>query len=379
MRILVAPDKFKGSLGAREVALEIANGLRQALPGATINLLPLADGGEGTAAIIAEALGAEWVTCAAHDASGAAITAGYAWLPDSASAIMDLSETAGRSGATSILRDPLHANTVGVGEMMLDATRRQAKEIIVGLGGSVTNDGGFGLARALGFRFFAGEIELRNGPAELIGLTRIARTVETFAAESLVSRPRIIAAADVKNPLLGPRGATQIFGRQKGASDDVVETLERALTRLAEVVMRDLGCDFRERPGAGAAGGLGFGLASFWGAEIRPGFEVVAQRVGLEAAIERADIVVTGEGSLDGQTLEGKAPFGVAQLARRKRKPVFAIVGRASGDRAVREVFDDVLTLATGQVTDEEAIRRAKELLRERAAELGRKLAQARR
>ncbi len=181
---------------------------------------------------------------------------------------------------------------------------------------------------------------------------------------------KIIAAVDVRNPLLGPRGATRIFGPQKGGTVDQLETLEGALTRLADVVSRDLGCDLRDTAGAGAAGGLGFGLMSFCRAEVKPGFDVVAEFIGLRSAIEEADVVITGEGRLDEQTLEGKAPAGVARLARQLGKPVFAIVGSGSETPAVRALFNGVLVLARAGITLEESITRASELLQERAREL---------
>jgi len=367
VRILIAPDKFKGSLGARDVAESIAAGLRDVLPDATIDLIPVADGGEGTAEVVAEALGAEWVITRAHDALGRAVEARYAYLPNRKLAVMEMSEVAGMRRLQTGERDPLRASTFGVGEMLIAATERGAEEIIIGLGGSATNDGGWGMARSLGFRFSGAEI----------------RTVESLAGigeQNLLEPParlklaRIIAAADVRNPLLGENGATRVFGPQKGVSVEQVATFERALTKLADAVARDLHVDFRETPGAGAAGGLGFGLMTFCGATVRPGFDLVAEILDLQAAIQRADIVITGEGNLDRQTLEGKAPAGVARLARQMGKRVFAIAGCATGDATVHEMFDGVLVLATPPITREEAMTRGKELLRERGRELGRTL-----
>jgi glycerate kinase len=368
MRILVAPDKFKGSLCAREVAESIAAGLRDVLPDAIIETIPVADGGEGTAEIIRDACGGEWVTCEAHDALGRAITVRYVWLPDRKLVVMEMSEAAGLARIAPSERDPSRANTYGVGEMLLDATQRGAREIIVGLGGSATNDGGFGTARALGFRFLSKNNTEITGPvSDLLGLQRISLPRD-------LRLPRVTGAADVRNPLLGERGATRTFGRQKGATPDQLEVLEEALARLADVVARDLGCDFRETAGAGAAGGLGFGLMSFCGATFRPGFDLVAEMLDLGVSIQRADVVITGEGSLDDQTLEGKAPAGVAQLSRKLGKRIYAIAGRAAENSAVLEVFDGVYALVTPSITGEEAMSRTKELLRERARELGRSL-----
>jgi glycerate 2-kinase len=359
MNILIAPDKFKGSLTAREVADNIAIGLRDVLPDAKIDIVPMADGGEGTAEVISDALGGKWLTMSAHDARGREIEARYAYIDNRKLAVMEMSETAGMRRLQPSDYDADLANTFGVGEMILDATRNGAREIIIGLGGSATNDGGFGMARALGFRFLEQEQELTGGVSELLRLTSIK-------APSL-SLPKIVAAVDVRNPLLGENGATRMFSPQKGATPDQIGMLERALTRLADVVARDLQVDFRDEPGAGAAGGLGFGLMSFCGAMVRPGFDIVAEAVGLERKIEDVDLVITGEGSLDRQTLEGKAPAGVAQLARKLGKRVYAIVGRASEDRPARELFDGVYELGG-------SIPQARELLRERAREVAKDL-----
>jgi glycerate kinase len=189
-----------------------------------------------------------------------------------------------------------------------------------------------------------------------------------------LSGSKIIAAVDVRNPLLGQNGATRIFGPQKGATEDKIDALEQALARFADVVAERFGFDYRNEPGAGAAGGLGFGLLSFCGAEIRPGFEIVAKTVGLEAKIKDADLVITGEGSLDRQTLEGKTPAGVARLARKLSKRVFAIVGRASEDRELREMFDGIYQNARPGMSQQENMKRAAELLSENARELAKEL-----
>ncbi len=378
MRILIAPDKFKGVLTAREAAENIAQGLRDALPDAKIEMVPMADGGEGTAEVICNAYGGSWLQCKAHDPLGREIDACYGWISDNKLAVMEMSEAAGMRRLSESERDPVRANTFGVGEMISDASDRGAKEIIIGLGGSATNDGGFGMARALGFRFLAGTKELTEDISELQNLTEIKAPVaagvspanSTTQPARLPLQLKITAAVDVRNPLLGKNGATRVFGPQKGAIEDELEILERALTRLADVIAEEFGFDYRDQPGAGAAGGLGFGLMSFCRAKIRPGFDVIAESVGLEPKMKDADLVITGEGSLDRQTLEGKTPAGVARLARRLGKPVFAIVGRAINDREVREVFDAVYENTRPGMSQEENMRCAPELLRENAREL---------
>jgi glycerate kinase len=372
MRILIAPDKFKGSLSAQQVAENIALGIRDVIPDAQIEIAPVADGGEGTAEVICKARGGEWVTCHAHGPLGNPIEARYVWLSENASAVIEMSEAAGLRALKDGVRDVLRANTFGVGEMLLDGAKRGAREIVVGAGGSVTNDGGFGMARALGFRFFDQQDNEIEKTVDLISVVRIEAPVaagvsparQPASASGGPLQIRIAAACDVKNPLLGENGATRTFGPQKGATPDELEILERTLTRLADTVTRELGCDFRSNPGAGAAGGLGFGLMSFCRGELRPGFDVVADVVELEEKIRSADVVITGEGKLDRQTLEGKAPAGVALLARKFGKRVFAVVGRAAPDQQVRDTFDGVYELGG-------SIPQARELLRERARELG--------
>jgi glycerate kinase len=217
----------------------------------------------------------------------------------------------------------------------------------------------------LGFRF------LNSDRVELIGPVSDLQDLEHIWSPPDLGLPRVTVAVDVRNPLLGARGATRTFGPQKGVTSDQLEVFEEALARLADVVARDLGCDFREAAGAGAAGGLGFGLMSFCEATIRPGFGLVAGMLDLGAAIQRADVVITGEGSLDDQTLEGKAPAGVARLARERGKRVFAIVGCATEYASTRELFDGIVVLARLPITREESITRTAALLRERARELG--------
>jgi glycerate kinase len=369
VRILIAPDKFKGSLNAREVAENIAKGLRDELPDAKIDIVPMADGGEGTAEAICDARCGSWLKCKAHDALGRTINAHYAWLESGKIAVMEMSEAAGMRRVSEGERDPVDVTTFGVGEMILDAANRGASEIIIGLGGSATNDGGFGMARALGFRF---DYE-HDHEHEKMCVTDLLKLNGIEKPKDL-KLPRIIAAVDVKNPLLGKNGATRVFGPQKGASKKEIEILERALARLADVMTKEFGFDYRDEPGAGAAGGLGFGLMSFCGAKVRPGFDVVAEAVGLESKIKDADVVITGEGSLDRQTLEGKTPAGVARLAQEFEKPVFAIVGRATKDREVRKMFDGVYENARPGMSQEENMRRAAELLRENARELAQEL-----
>lgn len=370
MKILIAPDKFKGTLTASEVGDAIATGLREVLPDAEIDLAAMADGGEGTADAICQAMSCSRAECKAHDPLGREIEAHYGWLEKPPAAIMEMSEASGMRRLRPNELNPKVTTTFGVGEMLLDATKRGAKEVIIGLGGSATNDGGFGMARALGFQFIGTGGQKLDGfkPSSLQQLEQIERPANLKLPEN------VRAAVDVKNPLLGENGATRVFGPQKGVTPHGIDDFERALKRLADVVANQFGFDYRNEPGAGAAGGLGFGLMSFCNAKIQPGFELVAESVGLERKMKDADVVITGEGSLDRQTLEGKTPAGVASLARKLKKPVFALVGRATDDPQVRKLFDGVYTNARPGMSIEENMKRASEFLQDNARQLAMEL-----
>ncbi len=361
MKILIAPDKFKGSLSAVQAARAIRRGVETALPDAECRELPMADGGEGTAEVLCAAAGGEWLSAPAHDALGRPIEADYAWLPG-AVAVINMSEASGLWRLTAEERDPLRASTFGTGELIADARRRGARKILVGLGGSATNDGGIGMAAALGWRFAdqAGQ-PVEALPVYLPMVVQIHRPADAPLAEMVVM-------CDVTNPLLGSRGATAIFGPQKGADEQKRPILEAALAHLADLAAHELGNDFREVPGAGAAGGLGFGLLTFCPAELRSGFEAIAEAVGLREAIAASDLVITGEGCLDGQTLEGKGPAGIGVLARQLGKPVLAFGGQVLGSEALGQIFDGVFALKDDTITVETAIREAANLLEAKTA-----------
>ncbi|HEY4282390.1 MAG TPA: glycerate kinase [Chthoniobacterales bacterium] len=364
MKILVAPDKFKGCLSAHDVAKEISAGVHAALPRAEIGLLPIADGGEGTAEVIRQALGGTTVNCPAHDALGRIIQCRYTMIEDRKLAVMEMSEAAGMRRLKESEQNPMHATTFGVGQLVLDAARKGAETIIVGLGGSATNDGGFGLARALGYRFFDGEgIQVRIAISKL-------RTLKIIDVPKNLSLPPIIGAVDVQTPLLGRHGATRVFGPQKGVTNAELPILEKCLKRLAKVASRQVRPFNLRTPGAGAAGGLGFGLIVFARATLQPGFDLVAEMIGLESKIRNADIIITGEGRLDGQTLKGKGPAGVATMAREHGKRVFAVVGEARDQEKVGDLFEGIYQLAQPGSDRAENIARARELLRKRSADM---------
>ena len=361
MKVLVAPDKFKGSLTATQAAGAIRRGLEAGLPGVRCRELPIADGGEGTAEVLCEALGGQWVSTEAHDPLGRPLAAGYAALPDGV-AVIAMSAASGLWCVPPGQRDILRASTFGTGELMVHALAHGARKILLGLGGSATNDGGIGAAAALGYRFLdrAG-LPLDPLPIFLPGLARIIPPTEDW--------PEVVAMCDVSNPLLGPRGATAVYGPQKGGDARTLPQLEAALAHLAAVMRTDLGCDFRDVPGAGAAGGMGFGLMSFFGARLCSGFEAVAAAMHLEEAVAGSDLVVTGEGCLDSQTLDGKGPAGVAALARKLGKPVLAFAGSVRDAGALARVFDGVFAIQEDTMPLEVAIRDAESLLEQKAAQ----------
>ncbi|HEY0793956.1 MAG TPA: glycerate kinase [Chthoniobacterales bacterium] len=377
MRVLISPDKFKGSLGAGEVATAIAAGLRDAnLAGRhlVVEERPVADGGEGTASVLCEALAGRWVECPAHDALGRAISARYALsrTDGESLAILEMSDPNGLWRIDEKERRVLLSSSLGTGEVLMHAlTHSHADRVVLGIGGSATNDGGLGFASALGFGFYgsAGE-PIAPLPIHFLKVARIDLPPVPWPWTG-----RVTAMVDVSNPLLGENGATRVYGPQKGVVTQAeAESLEQGLEHFANLAAATFGKDFRAAAGAGAAGGLGFGLLTFAQAELRPGFATVAELLGLERRIAETDLVITGEGGMDAQTLNGKAPFGVAQLAQKHGKPCVAFAGRVdpSADLDLRRHFFDLISLANADTPPAEAIRCAPELLRARAAEFAR-------
>ena len=374
MKILLAPDKFKGTLSADRVCELIEAGLRTVLPGAAIVSCPIADGGDGFAEVIRAQLGGLWVKCEVHDAIGRPLRARYALCGDTA--VMEMSEASGIRHIPEGMRDIWSANTYGTGQMMRHAIEQHhVRRIIMGIGGSVSNDAGCGMAVALGVRFFdaAGE-RLEPMPKQLIRCASIDDSGK-------IPLPEILVACDVDNPLLGNQGAVRVYAPQKGAAEADLPALESMLGHLVELTH---GEQVSRMPGAGAAGGLGFGLVQFGGARLVAGFELVAAETGLLEKIRGCDVVITGEGKLDAQTLRGKGPAGVARMARAAGKPVAVIAGivdfsglsgRAErAEREAAELFDHICALHDGSRPLEQTIRRGEALLMEKSAELAREL-----
>ncbi len=368
MRVLVAPQEFKGSLRGREAAEAMARGLRRALPDTEIDLVPVADGGPGTLDALVEAPAGRLFEADVHDPLGRSRRARWGVLGDGGSAFIEMAEASGLTLLRPEERDPGRASTFGTGELLRAALDAGYRRIVIGVGGSATNDGGAGLAQALGARLLDDRgRELPPGGASLARLARI----DAAGLDPRLRDAELIAAADVTNPLCGPDGASILYGPQKGASEAVARELDAALARYAEVVKRDLGVDVAGVPGAGAAGGLAAGLIAFCDAQVRPGFDVVAEAVGLAERVHWADLVVTGEGRLDRQTSFGKAPAGVARLAREAGRPVVAVVGSVLDGEASRP-FDAIFALTPDLTPADEALSRAAELVAQAAEKAGR-------
>ena len=328
MRVLVAPDKFRGTLTARQAAEAVATGWRRTRPEDRLDLAPMADGGEGTMAALVDALQGEVVRVTVSGPRDEPVEAafGIAEATQGRVAIVEMASASGLELLSARRRDPRLTTTRGTGELIAAALDRGPLRLIVGLGGSATNDGGAGMAQALGVRLRDERgREIEGGGLALAGLAH----VDVTGIDRRLRAVTCVAASDVDNPLTGPAGASAVYGPQKGASADDVVVLDRALAHLAAVVARDIGVDLRDEPGAGAAGGLGFGLMAFLGAHVRPGVDVVADALGLHARMAAADLAITGEGKLDAGSLRGKVPAGIVGLGRDLAVPVAIVCGEA--------------------------------------------------
>ena len=328
MRVLVAPDKFRGTLTAVQAAEAVEAGWHRRRPGDEIVLVPMADGGEGTMEALIGALGGQKVSITVPGPLGDPTPAPFALVPtaDGMLGVVEMAQASGLGLIGQERRAPRRTSTRGTGELMVAAIEGGARRLLVCLGGSATNDGGAGMASALGVRFLGvrGD-ELSPGGEALLQLTRIDASLLHHGLAGVA----VIGACDVDNPLTGPAGASAVYGPQKGASPDDVWVLDRALGHLAAVVHRDLAIDLKDEPGAGAAGGLGFGLMAFCGARLRRGVDVVMEALDLPARVAGADLVLTGEGSLDAQSLRGKVPAGVLGAASAAGVPAAVVCGRA--------------------------------------------------
>lgn len=370
MKLVIAPDSFKESLSASAVAQAIASGWLRVYPDAEVLCCPMADGGEGTVDAVLAVTTGERRECTVAGPLGAPVQAHWGWLPDQ-QAMIEMAAASGLHLVPAAERDVRLASSYGTGELIRAALDAGARRIVLGLGGSATNDAGAGLLQALGVRFLGADgNELAPGGAALARLQHIDLT----GLDTRLAQVEVMVAADVDNPLCGPKGASAIFGPQKGATPLQVAQLDRALAHFADVMAATLGDDVRYHPGVGAAGGLGFAAKAVLKAQFRPGVELVAELCGLAQMLRDADLVITGEGRLDGQSLHGKTPVGVARLARSVGVPVIALAGSLGEgyQRLYAEGIGAAFSLAPGPLTLEQAMQDAGAQLAARAADLAR-------
>ena len=374
LRIGIAPDSFKGSLTALEAAACIERGLKNVLSGISVTKVPMADGGEGTVQAVIEATGGRRVTRTVNDPLGRRIRASFGLTGDGKSAVIEMAASSGLALLKPRERNPRLTTTYGTGELIRHALKLGVKDILVGIGGSATNDGGTGMARALGVKFLdASGRSLPEGGGVLDKLARI----DMSRLDPRIAGARIDVACDVDNPLVGPRGAAQVYSPQKGASPAVVKELDANLRQFARVVKKDIGMDVLRIPGSGAAGGLGAGLMAFAGGTLRPGVDIVIDIVGLKRRIKGCDLVITGEGRMDGQTVFGKTPAGVAKTAKGLGLPVIAICGSLGPnvERVHKVGIDAYFSALEGPVEETDLPERGPDMLVRCAEQVGRMMA----
>lgn len=329
MKIVVAPNSFKNSLTAVEVSEAIEQGIREIFSEAEIIKIPMADGGDGTVQCLVNAIGGEILEEKVIGPLGNEVFAFYGILADKKTAVIEMAAASGLTLVPENKRNPLITTTYGTGQLIKAALNQGCRKMIIGIGGSATNDGGAGMVQALGVKLLDREgKEVGFGGRELKKIVKI----DISCMDKRLSDIKILVASDVNNPLCGPQGASRIYGPQKGATPEIIEELDKSLAYFAELIKRDLNKDVKDIPGAGAAGGLGASLMAFLNAELRPGIEIMIEAVKLEQAIKDADLVITGEGKIDSQTIYGKAPIGVAKIAKKYNIPVVAVAAIVSDD-----------------------------------------------
>lgn len=355
MKVVIAIDSLKGSLSSMEAGMAIKDGILAAKPDAEVIVKPLADGGEGTTDALIEGMNGERIDLTVTGPMHTPVDAYYGYLKDTNTAVMEMASAAGITLVPDSEKNPLLATSYGVGEMINDAIQRGCRNFIIGIGGSVTNDGGIGMLKALGVRFLDenGEDAGEGGQA----LAKVAR-IDVSGMNPLLKECHIQVACDVNNPLCGENGSTYVYGPQKGVTEDMKKTLDEAMAHFARVTSETLENDYMNIPGAGAAGGLGYAFLAYTGAALTPGIELILDAVELEEELFGADVVVTGEGRLDFQTAMGKAPVGVARLAKKYNAKVIAFAGSVTKEATAcnKEGIDAFFPILRGVCTLAEAM-----------------------
>jgi glycerate 2-kinase len=362
VKVVVAPNAFKGSLTASQAAAAIARGVREVMPDAEIVEVPVADGGDGTVEALVAAKHGEYRSVEVQGPLGDPVTAQYGLIDSGRTGVVEMASASGLTLIPTERRDPRQASTYGFGQLLEAVRRDVVSEIVAGIGGSATNDAGAGMAQALGYRLLdAGGVDLERGGAALARLARI----DSSGFDRRWLSVKVNVACDVTNPLTGPRGASAVYGPQKGADPQAVRELDAALARFATVVERDLGKKVAEIPGAGAAGGLGAGLVAFLNSNLMPGAPLVVNAAGFDEKLAGADFVITGEGQVDEQTAYGKAPGEVAKRAKAAGVPVYLLAGsKGRGWEALKELgVNSVVTLREEGEDLQQAMRDADRLL----------------
>lgn len=355
MKVVIAIDSLKGSLSSMEAGMAIKDGILAAKPDAEVIVKPLADGGEGTTDALIEGMNGERIDLTVTGPMHTPVDAYYGYLKDTNTAVMEMASAAGITLVPDSEKNPLLATSYGVGEMINDAIQRGCRNFIIGIGGSVTNDGGIGMLKALGVRFLDenGEDAGEGGQAP----AKVAR-IDVSGMNPLLKECHIQVACDVNNPLCGENGSTYVYGPQKGVTEDMKKTLDEAMAHFARVTSETLENDYMNIPGAGAAGGLGYAFLAYTGAALTPGIELILDAVELEEELSGADVVVTGEGRLDFQTAMGKAPVGVARLAKKYNAKVIAFAGSVTKEATAcnKEGIDAFFPILRGVCTLAEAM-----------------------
>lgn len=375
MRILIAPDSFKDSLSALEVGKAFNKGLLRANDQFKTRIVPLADGGEGTVQALVDGCQGSIVQCPSKDPIMRPITSFYGHLEKQGTAVIEIAAASGIELLKKEERNPWTTSTFGTGMLIKEALSHSCETIIIGIGGSATNDGGFGMAQAMGVRFYdKSNQELKPGLGG--GALSKIRKIDLQNIDHRIQGTEILVACDVTNPLTGPHGASFVYGPQKGADSKMVAELDNNLKHFSTLIKEQLGIDISTLEGAGAAGGLGGGLVAFLGAKLMPGFQIVEETTQLEKEVEWADIVITGEGKMDQQTKFGKTPMGVARLAQLHRKPVIGIAGTlGEGYTELYEVgFNSIFSILNAPMTLETAIQNSRLFLEEKGLSIGRLL-----
>ncbi|MEZ0480976.1 glycerate kinase [Planococcus sp. SSTMD024] len=369
MKIVVAPDSFKGSITAKEAARAMAEGILDEAPDSEVIELPSADGGEGTMANLVAATNGRIVTHQVSGPLGKPVAASYGVLGNAKTCVIEIAEASGLTLLSETERNPERASTEGTGELIRHALDAGFRDFIIGLGGSATNDGGTGILRALGMKFLdASGKSLPAGGGALAGLC----TIDRNSFDSRIRECRFVIASDVDNPLVGPNGASHVFGPQKGATDEMARNLDQQLSHYADIVEQETGMPLHDFPGAGAAGGAGGAFLAFFPAVMKRGIDVVLEASGFVEHVQSSDLILTGEGKSDQQTLSGKAAFGIAQLAAARGKPVILLSGVIDPEsrRNLERFFEEVHSVAGGAITESQSMDNAYIHVRTRTAEI---------